>query len=290
MNDVDPAGAPYGTSYTSGTGDQPVTGSAEAPVWPEPPQGPSRKQGFFSRKRNIAVTAGMAVVAVAGVTIGLVSTSGSPSSSTTASSSGGGTASNGPRGPFAAGAGQGSNARAVNEPGGTSGTVGGVSGSGFTVTTTVGEQITVDESSSTTYQNASNGTSAPAAASVVTTGEGVLVLGTVNGATISATQVTVEPAGSAYTTASSDVTGMQQGQKNTSQAYGTIPSDYVEGQGTIVGAGTSDEAVASALQQYPGGIVDRVVLLADGDYEVHDIGTNIHHIFENSSFQVIGAN
>jgi hypothetical protein len=83
---------------------------------------------------------------------------------------------------------------------------------------------------------------------------------------------------------------MQKGQQNTSQSYGTIPTDYTEGQGTIVGASTTDEAVEAALQKYPGGIVDRVVQLADGDYEVHDIGTNIHHVFENSSLQVIGAN
>ena len=93
----------------------------------------------------------------------------------------------------------------------------------------------------------------------------------------------------AITTASSDVTAMQQGQANTSQSYATIPSDYVEGQGAIVGTGTADEAVQTALQKYPGGIVDRVVQLADGDYEVHGIGTNMRHIFDNSSFQVIDA-
>lgn len=239
---------------------------------------------FFSRKRNIAITAGIAVVAVAGIATGLATTSGASSS----------TSANGTRAPFAAaggaGGGQGSNARSTNEPGGTSGTVSGVSSSGFTVTTTVGGKITVNESSSTTYADASTGTSTASAASAITTGAGVLVLGTVNSTTIAATQVTIEPAGSPYTTASSDVTAMQQGQANTSQSYGTIPSDYVEGQGTIVGTGTADEAVQTALQKYPGGIVDRVVQLANGDYEVHDIGTNIHHVFENSNFQVIGAN
>jgi hypothetical protein len=288
MNDFDPDNASFGTP---GTGGQPANWPDPASGWPVPPQGPPKKPGVFSRKRNIVITAGIAVVAVAGVTIGLVATSGSSSSTTSASSSSTNPVRPGGQGgPFAGGAGQGSNARTTNEPGGTSGTVSGVSGSGFTVTTTIGEKITVNESPSTTYENASSGTSTSTTAGAITVGAGVLVLGTVNSTTIASTQVTIEPAGSPYTTASSDVTALQQGQQNTSQSYGTIPSDYTEGQGTIVGASTTDEAVATALQQYPGGIVDRVVQLADGDYEVHDIGTNIHHIFENSSFQVIGAN
>jgi hypothetical protein len=150
--------------------------------------------------------------------------------------------------------------------------------------------MTVDESSSTTYATAAGGSTTAATASVITTGAGVLVLGTVDSTTITASQVVIEPAGSAYTTASADVSAEQKGQQNTSQSYGTIPSDYTEGQGTIVDAATSDQAVTAALATYPGGIVDRVVKLPDGDYEVHDIGTDMHHIFENSDFHVIGAN
>jgi hypothetical protein len=42
---------------------------------------------------------------------------------------------------------------------------------------------------------------------------------------------------------------------------------------------------------YPGGLVDRVVKLSNGDYEVHNIGINWpHHIFVNQDFKVIGAN
>ncbi len=255
---------------------------------PASPQRPSEQRGFFSRKRNIVIGAAAAVVAVAGIAIGVAATSGSSGSTAVAGSSGGSSA--GPNGRFAGAAGgQGANARTTNEPGGTSGTVGSVSGSGFTVTTTVGEKMTVDESSSTTYENATGGNPASSSAGAVTAGAAVLVLGTVNSTTIAANQVTIEPSGSGYTTASSAVTGLQQGQQNGSQSYGTIPS-YTEGQGTIVGATTADQAVTTALKEYPGGIVDRVVQLAGGDYEVHDIGTNIHHIFENSSFQVIGAN
>ncbi|MEY9861094.1 hypothetical protein ABH935_006734 [Catenulispora sp. GAS73] len=245
------------------------------------------KRTFATRKRKVAVIAGLAVLAVTGIGVGLVAASGSTSgTSATASGSTGS-----PTSPVGAGgARQGSNARSTNEPGGTSGTISSVTGTGFSVKTTVGESITIDENSSTTYENAAGATPTATTSSALTPGQAVLVLGTVNSTTITASQVTIEPANSPYTTASTDVTAVHQGQQNASQSYGTIPTDYTEGQGTIVGAGTANQAVQTALQKYPGGIVDRVVQLPDGDYEVHDIGTNIHHIFENSSFQVIGAN
>jgi hypothetical protein len=45
------------------------------------------------------------------------------------------------------------------------------------------------------------------------------------------------------------------------------------------------------LAAYPGGIVDRVVKLSNGEYEVHNIGVNWpHHIFVNQAFKVVGAN
>lgn len=47
---------------------------------------------------------------------------------------------------------------------------------------------------------------------------------------------------------------------------------------------------AAALTAYPGGIVDRVVKLSNGEYEVHNIGVNRpHHIFVNQGFKVVGA-
>jgi hypothetical protein len=264
-------------------------------------QGPGGKRTFSARKHKVALIAGVAVLAVTGIGVGLAAASGSGSGSTGGTSAVSSGTTGSPTSPTSqagaaggsggmGGGGQGSNARSTNEPGGTSGTISSVTGAGFSVKTTVGETITIDENSSTTYDNASGGTSTATTASAVTPGEAVLVLGTVNSTTIAATQVTIEPANSPYTTASTDVTAVRQGQQNTSQSYGTIPSDYTEGQGTIVGADTANQAVQTALQKYPGGIVDRVVQLPDGDYEVHDIGTNIHHIFENSSFQVIGAN
>ena len=81
------------------------------------------------------------------------------------------------------------------------------------------------------------------------------------------------------------------GKQGSSQSVGQIPADYTQGAGTIVTGTTADQAIEAALAAYPGGVVDRVVQLGDGDYEVHYIGVNWpHHIFVNQDFKVIGAN
>ena len=232
---------------------------------------------MFSSKLTRSIAIGAAAIAVAGGSYGIVSaTSSSPaaasSSSPAASSSGGG----------------GSNARSGPAAGGSSGTVASVSTASFTITTSAGQKVTVDEASSTTYQN---GTSA-VSASAITTGEPVLVLGTVNNTTITATQVTVQPAGSEGSAASSaaGVVAFQQGAPSTSKTVGQIPASYSQGSGTIVSGTAANKATEAALAAYPGGIVDRVVLLSNGEYEVHYIGVNWpHHVFVNQDFQVIGA-
>ncbi len=148
--------------------------------------------------------------------------------------------------------------------------------------------MTVNEASSTTYQD---GTS-PTSASAITTGESVLVLGTVNNTTITATQVTVQPAGTGGSAASSAaaVVPFQQGAPSTSKTVGQIPADYSQGAGTIISGTAANKATEAALAAYPGGIVDRVVLLSNGEYEVHYIGVNWpHHVFVNQDFKVIGA-
>ena len=84
--------------------------------------------------------------------------------------------------------------------------------------------------------------------------------------------------------------GFSTGEKGSTEKVGTIPSDYTQGQGTLVSGTTADKAIEAALAAYPGGIVDRVVELGNGQYEVHNIGVNWpHHIFVNQDFQVIGA-
>jgi hypothetical protein len=232
---------------------------------------------MFSSKLIRSIAVGAAAIAVAGGSYGIVSaTSSSPaaasSSSPAASSPGGG----------------GSNARSGPAAGGSSGTVGSMSTASFTITTSAGQKVTVDEASSTTYQNGTR----PASASAITTGEPVLVLGTVSNTTITATQVTVQPAGSGGSAASSaaGVVPFQQGAPATSKTVGQIPASYSQGSGTIVSGTAANKATEAALAAYPGGIVDRVVLLSNGEYEVHYIGVNWpHHVFVNQDFQVIGA-
>jgi hypothetical protein len=83
----------------------------------------------------------------------------------------------------------------------------------------------------------------------------------------------------------------KRGAATTSKQDGQIPANYSEGSGTIVSGTTADKAIKAALAAYPGGVVDRVVKLSNGEYEVHNIGVNWpHHIFVNTSFKVVGAN
>jgi hypothetical protein len=184
--------------------------------------------------------------------------------------------------------GGGSNARSGPAAGGSSGTVDSVSTSSFSLTTPAGQKVSVNEASSTTYQNRTSSTSA----SAITKGENVLVLGTTNGTTITATQVTVEPTGDGGSAASAaaGVVPFQQGAPATSKQAGQVPANYTEGSGTIVIGTAASKATEAALAAYPGGVVDRVVQLSNGEYEVHYIGVNWpHHIFVNQDFKVLGA-
>jgi len=235
-----------------------------------------------SRKLTRSVIVGAAAIAVAGSAYGIVSatSSSSPAAASTSTSTSTSTAGRPGSG------GGGSNARSGPAAGGSSGTVSSLSTSGFTLTTSAGQKVTVKEASSTTYEK---GTS-PASASAITTGERVLVLGTTSSTTITATQVTVEPAGNPYTASSAAVVPFQQGAPSTSKTIGQIPADYSQGSGTIVSGTTANKATEAALAAYPGGVVDRVVQLSNGDYEVHTIGVNWpHHVFVNQDFKVIGA-
>jgi hypothetical protein len=148
---------------------------------------------------------------------------------------------------------------------------GSVATSSFTLSTSAGQRVTVDEASSTTYQKGTSSTSA----SAITTGEGVLVLGTTSGTNITATQVIVQSTGGggSATSSAAGVIPLQRGASTTSKQVGQIPASYSQGSGTIVGGTTANKATDAALAAYPGGIVDRVVQLSNGEYEVHYIGT-----------------
>ena len=234
---------------------------------------------MLSGKLTRSIAVGAIALAVGGGTYGIVSataSSSSPAATTAAGSS--------PRsGPPAGGA---SNARSGPASGGTAGTVVSVSTSSFTVSISAGKKVTVHKTSATKYRQGARATSATA----VRSGEPVLVLGTVNGTTITATQIIVQPSGNG-SAASSAVVPFQRGAPTTSKQIGQIPATYSQGSGTIVSGTTANKATEAALASYRGGIVDRVVKLSNGEYEVHNIGVNWpHHIFVNKSFKVIGAN
>ena len=235
---------------------------------------------MFSSTRSKVIAAAAAAVVIAGGSYGIVTaTSGGASAAPAA-------ASRSPAGGF--GSGSGSNARSGPAAGGSAGTITSVSASGFTLTTATGQKVTIKEASATTYEK---GTST-ATSGAVTTGEPVLVLGTTDNTTITAAEVIVQPPSTSGSNPGGQVIGFTTGQKQgTSETVGQIPSDYTQGSGTIVSGTTADQATEAALTAYPGGIVDRVVAIGNGDYEVHYIGVNWpHHIFVNQDFQVIGAN
>jgi hypothetical protein len=238
---------------------------------------------MFSRKRTRAIAVGVTAIAVAGGAYGIVSATASGGSAAASTANTTTVGSNPRSGPAAGGA---SNARSGPASGGTVGTVASVSKSTFTVSTSAGQKVTVHEASSTKYKKGTRS----ASASAITTGEPVLVLGTTNGTTITATQVIVQPTGGVGSATSSAVVPFQRGAPSTSKQVGRIPANYTQGSGTIVSGTTANEATEAALAAYPGGIVDRVVKLSNGEYEVHYIGVNWpHHIFVNKTFKVIGA-
>ena len=249
---------------------------------------------MFSSKRSRVIAAGIAAVVIAGGSYGIVDAT--SSGATTASSSSSTTSSSGPGfaggfggGGFAGGSGtggSGSNARSGPAAGGSVGTASNVSASGFTLTTATGQKVTIKEASTTTYEQ---GTS-PATVSAVTTGAPVLVLGTTDSSTITAAQVIVDPPSSSASSPGGQTIGYSKGTQGSTEKVGTIPSDYTQGSGTLASGTSADKATEAALAVYPGGIIDRVVELSNGDYEVHNIGVNWpHHIFVNADFQVIGA-
>jgi hypothetical protein len=236
----------------------------------------------LSRKATRVLAAGIATVVIAGGAAGIVSAT-STSGSGTAAAATSPLATSGRHMP----GGGGSNARSGPAAGGSSGTVDSVSGVSFTLTTSSGQKVTVNEASSATYQKGTSSSSARA----ITKGESVLVLGTTNGTTITATQVIVQPtAGGSATASTAGVVPFQRGASSQAKQVGQIPANYSEGSGTIVGGTQANEATEAALTAYPGGIIDRVVKLSNGEYEVHNIGVNWpHHIFVNQDFKVVGA-
>jgi hypothetical protein len=266
-------GEPAGSSPSASSSSWPISATMAGQ------RSQPRMRGHLSHLRRGLVVGAALVGSVTGLVVGVgASSSAGAAQSATASSS---------PGHFGSG-GQGSNARSGPAAGGSSGTVGNVAKSNFTLTTTAGQEVTVDEESSTKYQKGTNS----AAKSAVTKGEHVLVLGTVSSTTIKATEVFVQTsAGESEPSTAATVVPFQRGAAETSKQAGEIPASYSQGSGTIVSGTTANKATEAALAAYPGGIVDRVVKLSNGEYEVHYIGVNWpHHVFVNQTFKVVGAN
>jgi hypothetical protein len=82
----------------------------------------------------------------------------------------------------------------------------------------------------------------------------------------------------------------QQGEPSPATKVGQIPASFSAGTGKIITGSAADKAKAAAVAAYKGGTVNRVVLLSDGEYNVHIIGVNWpHHVFVSKSFKVVGA-
>jgi hypothetical protein len=233
-----------------------------------------RTRTLPNRRRLVrSIAAGVAALVLAGGAYGVVSASshsasGSATPATQASSGA-------------------PNARSGPAAGGTSGTVVAVSASGFTLKTPAGQQVTVKATSTTAYKIGT----ASGSPNAVSPGAPVTVLGTTSSTTITASQVIVRPTSSRPPPSwAGQVIPFQRGAQSASKRAGQIPASYSQGSGSIVGGAAADEATTAALAAYPGGIVDRVVRLSNGEYEVHYIGVNWpHHIFINQDFRVVGA-
>jgi hypothetical protein len=232
-------------------------------------------------KRILGVAVALFVPALG---VGLAACGGTSSSAAATTSSATATQASASTG--STGAGGGSNARSTNAAGGSVGTVTVVSTSSFTVSTPTGEKVTVKKTSSTVYDEGTK----KSVASAVTKGKTVLVLGKVDSTTITASQVIVGPAIN-LSKASANVVAFKQPNESESKSVGQIPASYKQGTGTIVSGTTATKATEAALTSYAGGVVDRVVRLSNGEYEVHNIGVNWpHHIFVTSDYKVVGAN
>jgi hypothetical protein len=223
---------------------------------------------MLSRRLTKSIAVGATALAIGGGAYGIVSATASNGSATA-------TAATAPPSAQPPSHNGGSNARSGPAAGGTVGTVDSVSTSSFTLTTPAGQKVTVTKAS---------------AATSVKKGENVLVLGTVNGTTIMASKVIAQATSGLARSSAAGVVPFQQGAPSTAKQVGQIPANYSQGSGTIVSGTAANKATEAALAAYTGGVVDRVVKLSNGEYEVHNIGVNWpHHIFVNQNFKVVGA-
>jgi hypothetical protein len=95
---------------------------------------------------------------------------------------------------------------------------------------------------------------------------------------------------SANTAAAGKVIPFHRGQPSAATKVGQIPTNFSPGTGKLTTGTAANKAKAAALAAYPGGTVNRVVLLSNGEYNVHMVAVNWpHHVFVSSTFKVVGA-
>jgi hypothetical protein len=95
---------------------------------------------------------------------------------------------------------------------------------------------------------------------------------------------------SANSAVAGKVIPFQRGVQGSSKKVGQIPANWSPGAGTLVTGKAANKAKAAAVAAYPGGTVDRVVLLSNGEYNVHIIAVNWpHHVFVSNNFKAVGA-
>jgi hypothetical protein len=95
---------------------------------------------------------------------------------------------------------------------------------------------------------------------------------------------------SASTATAGKVVPFKRGQPSPATPVGQVPANFNPGTGTIITGTAANKAKAAAQAAYPGGTINRVVLLSNGEYNVHVIGVNWpHHVFVSTTFKVVGA-
>jgi hypothetical protein len=122
---------------------------------------------------------------------------------------------------------------------------------------------------------------AAGAAAIALAGGGYAIADASSSGSASATPNPAKPA---------KVIPFQRGQPSPATVVGQVPADFTPGTGTLITGAAANKAKTAALAAYPGGTVNRVVLLSNGEYNVHMIGVNWpHHVFLSKDFKVVGA-
>jgi hypothetical protein len=125
-------------------------------------------------------------------------------------------------------------------------------------------------------------------ATSIATGATVIVVA--SGGYAIANSGSTSSASAASAASAGKVVPFTRGQPSPATKVGQVPANFSPGTGTIVTGTAATKAKAAALAAYPGGTVNRVVLLSNGEYNVHMIAVNWpHHVFVNQNFKVVGA-